>query len=262
MNFSKCSLQSFLSLAFLFLIYSCNEDDHHNACRPTSLKNQDDSTVFEYNDADKVASIIHYVPATSYLREERLEYDDNGRLKHVSFFANNGQLVKLYELIYDGNGNPQKMNTWGNDPSFEPTVTTFYHDSKDRLTKREFTNGFDITAGTYEYHSDGRVARFSYQNGSDPVVLGHENLSYDKRKRFFGWVPELDVLYIYIHGFDPGETNVLTSRIYAASPFYIYPEPHDVSHEVYYDRNGRVKNVVSLTEDGGWVYSDIKYESR
>lgn len=260
MNFTRLLL-FLLLIPSMSLIYSC-DDDQHKVWRPVSLRNQDDSMLFVYTDAGRVASVIHHIPITTYIQEEQLEYDDNGKLKRVSFFANNGQLVKLCELTYDDKGYPQKMNVWGSNLSVEPTVTTFYHDTKGRLTKREFTNGIDVTAGIYEYDNDDRLIRFSYQDESDPVVLGREYLSWDNRRRFFGWVSELDILYIYIQGFDPGKTNVLTSRIYANSPLDIYPEPLDLTNVIHYDKKGKVETVVNLTENGTWMYSDIKYEFR
>ena len=71
----------------LLILLSCESDSVPHVCRLTSLRVLDDSTVFEYNTANKVKRIVHHILGADHTWEDVLEYDDNGRLIHVSFFG-------------------------------------------------------------------------------------------------------------------------------------------------------------------------------
>lgn len=240
---------------------SCESDENPLICRPTSLRVLDDSIVFEYNEANKVKRIIHYILGTDHIQEDVLEYDDRGRLARVSFFGvgDPQQAFQNYELVYGNHAYPEQLYAWGADTSAPPFVTTFYHDSKGRLTKRESLAGVDLTSDIYEYDVRDNVIRFFYKYGINPEVLGHENLLFDDRQRFFGSVSQLDVLYIYIHKFEPGKNNVTSTRLYAGGPFDVYAQPNNIANEISYDDQGRVEYVLNLTGGVNWVYSKIKY---
>jgi len=244
----------------LLILLSCESDSDPHVCRLTSLRVLDDSTVFEYNTANKVERIVHHILGSDHTQEDVLEYDDNGRLIHVSFFGSDPNVAfQNYELVYDSHGYPEKLHMWGADTSAPPLVTTFFHDSKGRLIKREFLNGVDVTSYIYEYDSRDNVVRFFYKYEANPEVLGHENLLFDDRQRFFAGVSQLDVLYVYVHKFEPGKNNVTKTTFYAGGPFNVYRQPNEIVNEISYDEQGRVEYVLNLTGSFNWVYSKIKY---
>ena len=122
-----------------------------------------DSIVYESNSVKKLDRISYYTNSTLELQDE-LEYDSKNRfVKVYRKYIFRQFTYENHELIYNSEGKPQTLNSWGHDTSFPPQVTNFYYDSKGRLNKREIQFGTDTTVYRYEYDNKSNVIKIFYK---------------------------------------------------------------------------------------------------
>lgn len=119
-------------------------------CTLSSLRSTSgDSIVYSFDDAKRLKKIVSYVIKKQWEIID-IEHDTNGRLKKVvkKWAYPSEQIYEIHELSYDNTGKPTSLISWNApDTSFPSITTTFSHDSKGRLVKKE-----KISSSTrYEY---------------------------------------------------------------------------------------------------------------
>ena len=239
------------SLLFLCisLALSCDSDDEKIVCLLSSVKTGDVTEEYIYNSENKIEALL--IHSDEGEAKANLEYNDKGQfIKMESFDVSEPEEFDTYELVYDNNNNPQKLNYWSpeKDLSGPPqSVLTFYHDGRNRLIKLEISyDGVVWHSRRFEYDIRGNVNKifFSYQ---EEEFLGVENLSFDNKPKYYGLTPELETLSVYIRFFQPGKNNPLTARIYADAN----SQAVAMTYAVGYDENGLIASNKASTSSSG-----------
>jgi hypothetical protein len=183
-------------------------------------------------------------------------YDANNRPTTIQYW--NGDVMRQqYVMAYGGHG--IKCTRWQdnveresfsfiNDVPGKPIarvrlvkgVTTgdsvFYsHDEAGRLVQMEFrSNGVFQRRTRYEYNGDNNVRKIFRQTANKRERILFEHLSFDQRKRFFGYSPELAIVEIYLFEAEPSVNNVTRLNLYYPTPDDVYPLPSLIEYYMGY----------------------------
>jgi len=240
---------STLVLGSILFISSCDSHDNEKiACRLSTVRTHNSTVEYLYNAENKVEAILIHGEFSESRTD--LEYNDEGQLiKVIQFEVDRPELRIISEVIYEGQSKPQKAYTYGSpsqDVSDLLSVTTFDHDEKGRLVKRETdVEGVVTHSIRFEYNDENNVARVFFTRMSGEI-LSVENVSFDKKSKYY-LAPELETLHVYLFGLPPGRNNALKARFYSSPD----SEPVKVTYEVNYDANGQVTSSHASNYDNG-----------
>jgi len=254
-----CKL-SFYLFIFIFTC-SCNDEEVEVPCLPLSLTSFGQDIRYEYDDQNKLVSISYYSQNGTFANQKVILSYSNGKLSGAidkSIFPDGSEiLINKYDLEYVGD-KPDRLLV-GLDADVREK-TKFTYDTKGRLVLRTKEFGSMITKTRYEYNDKDNVIKVFYTSpGAATEVLGRENISFDDKVRFYSGSKELEILNVFVFGYEPSRNNKLQSDISWSNP-NIQNIPSTIENYVLeYDNNGLITGISTTAFTSEFIFFRLTY---
>lgn len=259
---SLLEMTKFIIYLSVFIIASsCKDEEVTAPCLPLSLTSFGQDIRYEYDEQIKLTSISYYSQGGSFVsRRVDLTYT-NGKLSGAIDKSIDPSGVEIllnkYDLEYTGD-KPSKLLIGLNPDSRETTKFSF--DAKGRLLVRTKEFGSMITKTRYEYNEKDNVIKIFYTSAvSTTEVLGLENISFDDKARFYSGSKELEILNVFIFGYEPSKNNKLQSSVSWSNPSIQNTPPSTEVYQLEYNDNALITSQLTTAFTSEFTFFRLKY---
>ncbi|SHH63648.1 hypothetical protein SAMN04488109_4754 [Chryseolinea serpens] len=223
----------FVGAAIVLALATCqhgNEAPFKKTCLPTHMIRLFDSLAFTYDASDRPTTLQYW---SGDVMRQQYVMTYGGHVTKCTRWQDNVE-KESFSFIYDILGKPvARLRLVSGIATGDSAL--YSHDEAGRLVQMEFrSNGVFQRRTRYEYDGDNNVRKIYKQTGDKRERIVFEHLSFDRRKRFFGYSPELAIVEIYLLEAEPSVNNVTQLNIYYPTPEDVYPLPYPIDYYIGY----------------------------